>query len=76
VGDQAPAPDRSPFFVAIEDGGGGAGVSRVTVDIPGSAIVGDKVQCAAWAGDGSHRTPMMQFANQVPAFDTVTIKVE
>jgi hypothetical protein len=72
------APDSAPapaFFKAIEDGGGGAGVSRVTVDIPGSAIQGDRVQCAAWAGDGSHRTPMMGRANQIPAFDSVLIEV-
>ena len=32
-------------------------------------------QCAAWAGDGSHRAPMMQRANQTPAFDSVRIRV-
>ena len=32
-------------------------------------------QCAVWAGDGSHRVPMMQRANQVPAFDAVRIRV-
>jgi hypothetical protein len=33
-------------------------------------------QCAAWAGDGSHRVPMMQRANQIPAFDVVRIRVQ
>jgi hypothetical protein len=28
-----------------------------------------------WAGDGSHRTPLMQRANQTPAFDSVRITV-
>jgi hypothetical protein len=32
-------------------------------------------QCAVWAGDGSHRLPMMQRANQTPAFDIVRITV-
>jgi hypothetical protein len=34
------------------------------------------VQCAVWAGDGSHRVPMMQRADQTPAFDVVRITVE
>ena len=32
-------------------------------------------QCAVWAGDGSHRIPMMERANQTPAFDAVRILV-
>src|SRR3712207_8007833 len=32
-------------------------------------------QCAVWAGDGSHRIPMMERANQTPAFDTTRIEV-
>jgi hypothetical protein len=32
-------------------------------------------QCASWAGDGSHRIPMMERANQNPAFDTARIQV-
>jgi hypothetical protein len=32
-------------------------------------------QCAVWAGDGSHRIPMMERANQTPAFDTTRIQV-
>jgi hypothetical protein len=36
---------------------------------------GSVVQCAAWAGDGSHRVPMDAFPDQVPAFDAVRITV-
>ncbi len=32
-------------------------------------------QCTVWAGDGSHRIPMMERANQTPAFDSVRILV-
>ena len=32
-------------------------------------------QCTVWAGDGSHRVPMMQRANQTPAIDSVRILV-
>jgi hypothetical protein len=46
----------------------------VTVRIPGLPAAGE-AQCATWAGDGSHRMPMMVFANQVPAFDAVRITV-
>ena len=48
----------------------------VTVVVTNNFKKGDLVQCAAWAGDGSHRTPMMQRANQTPAFDAVRIKVQ
>ena len=34
------------------------------------------VQCTSWAGDGSHRIPMMQRANQTPAVDSVRITVK
>ena len=71
------APDSSEvpaFFVATEDGGGGARPDTVTVRIPGLPAAGE-AQCATWAGDGSHRMPMMVFANQVPAFDAVRITV-
>ena len=33
------------------------------------------MQCTSWAGDGSHRTPMMTRANQTPAIDSVRIDV-
>ncbi|QJY48289.1 Pecanex-like protein 1 [Pseudonocardia broussonetiae] len=72
------APDAEPapaFFLATQDNGGGAEPDVVTVPVnpmpgPGTA------QCAVWAGDGSHRIPMMQRANQTPAMDVVRIVVE
>ncbi len=73
--DVAPAPDPvPPVFVATQDGGGGAKPDTVTVEIPGLPEKGT-AQCASWAGDGSHRIPMMERANQTPAFDTVRIEV-
>jgi hypothetical protein len=70
--DPAPVP---AFFVATQDGGGGATPDTVTVSVdkglPGRGIA----QCAVWAGDGSHRIPMMERANQTPAFDSVRILV-
>jgi hypothetical protein len=75
TGRQAPDPEPVPvFFLATEDGNGGAEPDVVTVSIPGLASTGI-AQCAAWAGDGSHRVPMMQRANQIPAFDSVRIVV-
>jgi hypothetical protein len=62
------------FFAAVEDGGGGRGVSEVTIDIPGLPVPG-MYRCMAWAGDGSHRVPMMGFARQHIAVDTVRISV-
>lgn len=62
------------FFGAVEDGGGGAGVSEVTVDIPGLSEPG-LYRCMAWAGDPSHRMPMMSFARQQIAVDVVRIMV-
>jgi hypothetical protein len=70
------APDPAPvpaFFAATEDGAGGATPDTVTVRIPG--LPRGEAQCAVWAGDGSHRVPMMQRANQIPAFDVVRILV-
>ncbi|MFG1633397.1 Pecanex-like protein 1 [Pseudonocardia alni] len=75
--DPGEAPDSSPdplFFQATEDGGGGARPDSVTIDVPGVEQAGE-LQCSSWAGDGSHRTPMMQRANQTPAFDSVRIEV-
>lgn len=71
------APDSSgapEFFLATQDGGGGTRPDTVTVPVPGVEKAGD-LQCTAWAGDGSHRTPMMTKANQTPAFDSVRITV-
>ena len=72
------APDAAPvpaFFLATQDNQGGAGEDKVTIDVPGLGQAGT-VQCAVWAGDGSHRVPMMERANQTPAFDAVRITVE
>jgi hypothetical protein len=71
------APDASPkpeFFLATEDGSGSATPDDVTIDVPG-VQQGGELQCSSWAGDGSHRVPMMQRADQTPAFDSVRIKV-
>jgi hypothetical protein len=72
---EAPDMEGIPaFFVATEDGGGGEEPDRIRVAVAGIATAGI-VQCASWAGDGGHRTPMMQRANQRPAFDAVRIIV-
>jgi hypothetical protein len=71
----APAPDPVPaFFVATEDSKGGAAPDSVDIQVPGMPTAGT-AQCASWAGDGSHRIPMMVRANQTPAFDVVRITV-
>jgi hypothetical protein len=71
----APQPDPVPaFFKAIEDSKGGSQPDTVTVQIPGLPSTGT-AQCAAWAGDNTHRIPMMQRANQQPAFDVVRVNV-
>ncbi|MFJ6194538.1 hypothetical protein [Micromonospora sp. NPDC092111] len=74
--DQAPSnpQDVPAFFVATEDGKGGNQADDVTIQIPGLPQSGT-AQCAVWAGDGSHRVPMMERANQTPAFDVVRIQV-
>jgi hypothetical protein len=74
---EAPQPDRAGdgLFVATEDGGGSKTPDTVTVTLPGGLQKTGVAQCAVWAGDGSHRIPMMQFANQVPAFDAVRVLV-
>ncbi|MFF5174536.1 hypothetical protein ACFY3U_18135 [Micromonospora sp. NPDC000089] len=74
--DAAPAnpQDVPAFFVATEDGGGSGQADQVTIQVPGLQQSGT-AQCAVWAGDGSHRIPMMERANQTPAFDAVRIEV-
>ncbi|MDO3685506.1 hypothetical protein [Micromonospora sp. C28ISP2-4] len=72
---QPPNPQDVPaFFVATEDGRGGDQPDDVLIQIPGLAQSG-VAQCAVWAGDGSHRIPMMERANQTPAIDVVRIRV-
>ncbi|MFI5888577.1 Pecanex-like protein 1 [Actinoplanes sp. NPDC051513] len=71
------APDPSPvpaFFVATEDSKGGKAPDSVTINVAGLPATGT-AQCASWAGDGSHRIPMMERANETPAFDSVRIQV-
>jgi hypothetical protein len=71
------APDPAPvpaFFVATEDSGGSDKPDQIVIKVPGLPQRGI-AQCASWAGDGSHRIPMMQRANQIPAFDAVRIEV-
>jgi hypothetical protein len=71
----APNPEPVPaFFVATEDKKGGRAPDTVTINVPGLPQ-GGTAQCASWAGDGSHRIPMMERANQTPAFDSVRIQV-
>jgi hypothetical protein len=74
----AEAPDPAPdpeFFVATQDNGGGAAPDQVQITVTGMPEAGT-AQCTVWGGDGSHRTPMMQRANQTPAFDAVRITVQ
>ncbi len=76
--DLGTAPNAEPepeFFLATQDNGGGAAPDTVKVTVSGMPRPGT-VQCAVWAGDGSHRVPMMQRADQTPAFDVVRITVE
>ena len=81
--DVAPQPSAQPkFFKAIEDGKGGKGNTAAKVSagkdpITGKVLFrpGDMVRCSAWAGDGSHRIPMMSNAKETPALDSVRIMV-
>ncbi len=71
------APDPAPvpaFFLATQDNAGGETPDTVTINVPGLPSRG-VAQCTVWAGDGSHRIPMMQRANQTPAIDSVRILV-
>jgi hypothetical protein len=77
LGSTNAAPDPAPvpaFFVATEDRQGGRAPDTVSIQVPGLPNAGT-AQCASWAGDGSHRIPMMERANQTPAFDAVRIQV-
>ena len=68
-------PEAVPeFFVATEDSNGGRDADFVNIQVAGMPREGT-AQCAVWAGDGSHRIPMMERANQTPAFDTTRIQV-
>lgn len=72
------APDPvagSVFFKATEDGGGSDKPDVVTVEVPAGLPSRGLAECAAWAGDGSHRIPMMESVQAIPAFDTVRIWV-
>ncbi len=74
-GNEAPDSSATPeFFLATQDNGGGAAPDTVTIEVPGIKNAGE-LQCTSWAGDGSHRTPMMTRANQTPAIDSVRITV-
>lgn len=71
----APEPAPAPaFFVATEDSQGGAEPDVIEIRVPGLPQAGT-FQCSAWAGDASHRIPMMQRANQIPALDSVRVEV-
>lgn len=75
-GRTAPAPDRqTDTFVATEDGKGGSAPDTVTVTTPKGLSTTGLARCVVWAGDGSHRTPMEQFANQIIAVDSVRLLV-
>ena len=72
---KAPDSGKAPeFFLATQDNKGGAEPDTVTIEIPGIRTAGE-LQCTSWAGDGSHRTPMMTKANETPAIDSVRITV-
>jgi hypothetical protein len=71
----AEAPDSSvdpAFFLATEDNK--SDTAPVTIPVPAIGKPGI-LQCTSWAGDGSHRTPMMTQANETPAIDSVRIFV-
>jgi hypothetical protein len=71
---EAPAPVRSDFFVALEDGAGSANPDQININVTGLPRTGTAI-CSVWAGDGTHKTPSAQFANTQPAFDVVRFEV-
>ena len=77
IGDGAVAPDGDAgpldFFKAIEDGGGGAGASSVTVDVTG--LNAGSYRACATLGDSSHRIPMMQAAKIAAGYDCTRFTV-
>ncbi len=71
-----PDPAAVPaFFLATQDNGGGATPDTVSVNVDKGLPTRGIAQCTVWAGDGSHRVPMMERANQTPAIDSVRILV-
>jgi len=74
-GASVPDADATPleFFRAVEDGGGGAGLSRVSVSVAG-LTAGPKRLCVTM-GDGSHRVPLMRAAKLAAGIDCVRIRV-
>ena len=73
--EKAPDSSKAPeFFLATQDNKGGAEPDTVAIDVPGIGKIGE-LQCTSWAGDGSHRTPMMTKANETPAIDSVRITI-
>jgi hypothetical protein len=71
---EAPAPVRSDFFVAIEDSAGSDRPDQIRVNVTGLPRAGI-ANCALWLGDNTHKTPSMQFANEQPGFDVVRFEV-
>jgi PT repeat len=63
------------FFVATEDAGGGREPDTVEVVVTAGLPTPGTYRCSSWAGDASHRIPMLNFARQTPAFDVVRIEV-
>jgi hypothetical protein len=74
----APSPDEllnPQFFVAIEDGAGGAEPTDVSIPVPEGLPDPGQYRCTAWAGSASHAVPMLGFARmEIPA-DTIRIEV-
>ncbi len=77
LADPTQAPDSSlvpEFFLATQDNGGSGDADFVDIPVSGLDEAGE-YQCTVWAGDGSHRTPMMERANMTPAVDSVRVQV-